>query len=81
MNLNRKEIIVDGTIGNQQKQIILSKGPFTAIYHIMIDKEYHGQVIKNISGWNAYPHEKSWLKGENCDLILQAVLNAENPNS
>jgi len=44
-------------------------------------KEYHGQVIKNISGWGVYPHEKSWLKGENCDVILQAVLNAENPNS
>jgi len=81
MKPNRKEIIVNGTIGNQQKQIILSKEPFTNIYHITIDNIFQGQVIKMINDWGVYPHEESWLKSENCDMILQAVLNAENPNS
>lgn len=80
--MNTKEIIVIGTIGNQQKQIILSKEhPFSTIYHITIDKVYQGQVIKNINGWGVFPHEESSLKGENCEVILQAVLNVENPNS
>ena len=82
MNLNYKQIIVTGTIGNQQKQIISQKRfPTDGIYDIWIDKEYQGQVLKMTGRWGVYPHEESWLKGENCDLILQAVLNIENPNS
>lgn len=82
MNLNYNEIIVNGTIGNKQKQILLKKKfPSEGIYDIWIDKEYHGQVLKMTGRWGVYPREESWLKGENSDVILQAVLNAENPTS
>jgi hypothetical protein len=82
MNPNSKEIIVIDTIGNQQKQIVLSnEHQFSEIYHIVIDKEYQWQVLKMTGRWGVYPHKESWLKGENCDVILQAGLNAENSNS
>ncbi len=82
MNENYNEIIITGLIGNQQKQIIVKKRfPSDGIYDFWIDKEYLGQVIRNTNGWGVYPHEESWLKGENCDVILQAVINAETSNS
>lgn len=78
-NANTKEIIANCSIGNQLKRVILHKERGVSLYHIMIDKEYEGQVIYQ-SGWKVVPHEESWLNGKNCDEILQAVLNNENPN-
>lgn len=78
----KAEIIINGIIDNQQKQIILSKeNPISNTYHITIDQEYHGMVMRNMNGWKVYPHENSWLNGENCDIILQGILNVESPNS
>jgi ribosomal protein L21E len=82
MNNSTKEIIVSLEIGNEQKQIILAKKhSFSSIYDIMIDKEYHGQVQKVISGWVVNTIDGSWLQVENYEPIVQAVINAERPNS
>lgn len=82
MNTSTKEIIVILTIRNEQKRVILvKKHSFSGIYDIMIDKEYHGQVQKVTSGWVVNTIEESWLKVENYEPIVQAVINAERPNS
>ena len=74
--MNRKPIIVFGTIDNQQKELRLIPERFTqTIYNIMIDDVYHGQVIRMVNGWGVYPHDQSSLKGKNCDFIVDAVLN------
>ena len=81
MKPNRKEIIVIGTIGDQQKEIILSEQS-TTIYNISIDKEYQGQVLQLTGKWGVYLIPESWLNGEEYDEMRQeirrAVLNAEN---
>ncbi len=82
MNNSTKEIIVSLTIGNEQKQIILTKKhSFSSIYNIIIDKEYHGQVQKISSDWVVNTIGGSWLQVENYEPIVRAVKNAEKPNS
>lgn len=81
MNHNKAEIIVFGPLLNEQKQVVLSRDRLsTTIYNITIDKEYHGQAIRMSNGWGVYPIEGSSLKGENCDFIIQAILNTETTN-
>ncbi len=78
MDPNMKPIIVIGTIGNQAKQIILTKVfPHDSIYNVEIDGKWEAQVIRHQGGWKVHPAEGSWLKGQDCDVILQAVKNAE----
>ena len=79
-------IIVIHTIDNKQKKIIIKQAhEFSTIYHVWIDNVFESEVHKGSGGDGVYPHEKSWLKGEKYkdvrDVILQAVLNAENANS
>jgi hypothetical protein len=82
MNIKSKEIITSCVIGNQQKQVTLSKiHPGSNGYDIFIDKNFEGQIIRLINGWEVSLHKKSRLQGENSDSILQAVLNIEDPNS
>jgi hypothetical protein len=81
--MTTKSTIVIAKIRNQEKQIIVSKdNPFSRTYNIWIDKECQGQVINlGKSGWKVSPIKESGLTDEICETILQAVLNAENPNS
>lgn len=81
MNTSTKPIIVIETIGNKKREIVLTKQRVVPIYHITIDKEYLGDVLQINFKWCVVPFEGSWLKDENTDAILQAVLNAETPNS
>jgi hypothetical protein len=79
MYQQKAELIVMGEIDGTQKQVVLSRDKISrTIYNITIDGEYLGQVLHTTAGWGIYPIEGSWLKGKNCDFILNAVINAEN---
>ena len=82
MSHQTKPIIVNATIANKQRLITMFKDfPFSETYHVLIDKEHEAEAIRRRSGWEVYPREGSWLKRENCDEIVQAILNVENPDS
>ena len=70
------------TLSNGEKQIILQKEhEFSGIYHVVIDNELEAQVLLTPKRkWEVVPHTKSWLTGDDCDVILKTVLNLENPN-
>lgn len=81
MSHQTKPIIVSATIANKQRLITMFKDfPLSTTYHVLIDKEHEAEAIRNSNGWKVFPREGSWLKGENCDEIIQAILNIENPN-
>lgn len=81
--MRTKPIILIATLGNKEKQIMLQKEhEFSSIYHVVIDNQLEAQVLRTPKGgWEVVPHTKSRLANNDCDVILQAVLNSEIPNS
>lgn len=73
--------ILIATLNNQEKQIILQKEhEFSGMYHVIIDDVLEAQVLLTPKRrWEVVPHKESWLTDDDCDVILQTVVNLENP--
>lgn len=71
-----KNIILLATIGDENKQVILSQPQGSGeLYHITIDNFFHGIVTKTMEGWKVYPNKNSWLSIEDCEVIVETVKN------
>jgi hypothetical protein len=75
-------IIVHANIGNQQRKFYLYQPfPMAELYEVLCDQEHVADVRMQQGYWKVFPALGRMLDGENCDALLQAVLNVENPNS
>ncbi len=79
--MKKNEIIVMPTIKGKQVKVVLQQElPYSTTYNMWVDNEYEGMITFLGKVWKVIPKEKSWLKGENCEEILEAALNAHYPN-
>ena len=74
------ELVVYAFINETQKAITLFKEhSFSNTYHVLVDEDYQGIVVKHKGIWKVHPHEQSQLRGINHDFIIEAIIEAEMP--
>jgi hypothetical protein len=72
--LHSESIEFDAPFGDKTRHIKLSANG-TGGYQILIDKYYHGEIVKVNGEWKAHLNGKSFLTGDEITILVETIEN------